>query len=162
MLSIGGHERAYQGITNEWLTPPDLLGKLGKFDLDPCSPINRPWDTAEKHYTIEDDGLNQLWNGRVWLNPPYGPEAAKWLKKMSEHNYGTTLIFARTETEYFYKWVWMKARAVLFIKSRLHFYTVDGKRAKGNAGAPSVLVAYGEEDSNMLNYSGIEGKFLWV
>ena len=45
---------------NEWLTPPHILRRLGPFDLDPCAPINRPWDTAEHHYTIEDDGIDTL------------------------------------------------------------------------------------------------------
>ena len=56
---------------NQWLTPPELLAKLGQFDLDPCAPINRPWPTATQHYTIEDDGLKQPWFGRCWVNPPY-------------------------------------------------------------------------------------------
>ena len=56
---------------NEWLTPPCLLDRLGEFDLDPCSPVNRPWDTARHHYTVEDDGLRQPWFGRVFCNPPY-------------------------------------------------------------------------------------------
>lgn len=64
---------------DEWLTPPSILKALGDFDLDPCSPINRPWDTAKKHYTIEDNGLNKKWEGRVWCNPPYGDEAEDWI-----------------------------------------------------------------------------------
>ena len=40
--------------TNVWLTPPDLLQKLGHFDLDPCAASNRPWDCADVNYTIED------------------------------------------------------------------------------------------------------------
>lgn len=34
---------------NEWLTPPHILRRLGPFDLAPCAPINRPWNTAEHH-----------------------------------------------------------------------------------------------------------------
>ena len=30
---------------DEWLTPPEIIKSLGEFDLDPCSPINRPWAT---------------------------------------------------------------------------------------------------------------------
>lgn len=68
---IGGH-RNPKMETDEWLTPPDLLEKLGSFDLDVCSPINRPWDTAGQHYNILDDGLKQKWFGRVWCNPLMG------------------------------------------------------------------------------------------
>ncbi len=41
----------------EWLTPPELVKKLGDFDLDPCSPINAPFYHAKNNYTIEDNGL---------------------------------------------------------------------------------------------------------
>jgi hypothetical protein len=53
---------------SELLTPPELIKALGQFDLDPCSPVNRPWQTALNHYTILEDGLLQRWFGRVWLN----------------------------------------------------------------------------------------------
>ena len=71
MNGMGSHQ-SIKMQKDEWLTPPDLLEKLGTFDLDPCSPIVRPWDTAKHHYTIHDDGLSQTWFGRVWCNPPYG------------------------------------------------------------------------------------------
>jgi len=36
---------------------------MGKFDLDPCSPIKRPWDTAKKHYTELDK--KNIYNGEL-------------------------------------------------------------------------------------------------
>jgi hypothetical protein len=51
-----------------WLTPPYIIESLGGFDLDPCSPIDRPWPTAKSHYTIIDDGLTKDWSGRVWYS----------------------------------------------------------------------------------------------
>lgn len=158
-MSIGGHQSAAMG-KDEWLTPPEILGALGPFDLDPCAPINRPWPTAAKHYTIEDDGLAQPWAGRVWCNPPYGLEAAAWLRRMAEHASGVALIFARTETRMFFDHVWRAARGLLFIEGRLHFHHVDGSRAKANAGAPSVLVAYSVEDADQLRLSGIPGHYV--
>jgi hypothetical protein len=145
---------------DEWLTPPIIIDMLGPFDLDPCSPVNRPWDTAKKHYTIEDDGLLNNWEGRVWLNPPYGKYAKIWLDKLVIHGNGIALIFARTETDMFFRYVWNHAHALLFIKGRLHFHYVDGTRANTNAGAPSVLIAYGEENSEILQNCKIEGKFI--
>ena len=50
---------------DEWLTPPEIIKSLGEFDLDPCSPINRPWDTAKKHYSKLDNGFTKKWYGRV-------------------------------------------------------------------------------------------------
>lgn len=147
---IGGHQRAYQGKNDEWLTPPGLLHSLGEFDLDPCAPVNRPWDTAKHHYTIQDNGLLQKWEGRVWLNPPYGPQTSEWLAKLSAHCNGIALTFARTETKMFFTHVWNKADAILFIRGRLYFYNVEGCRAKSNSGAPSVLIAYGRSNVETL------------
>lgn len=157
---IGGHQRAYEGRTDEWLTPPELIPALGIFDLDPCSPINRPWSTANKHYTIEDNGLIQPWDGRVFLNPPYGPETGKWLKKLSEHGNGIALIFARTETEMFHEWAWKKASSMLFLRGRLYFHYVDGTRAAHNSGEPSVLIAYGDNNTESLRVSGLNGQLV--
>ncbi|WP_289054359.1 DNA N-6-adenine-methyltransferase [Carboxylicivirga marina] len=144
---------------DEWLTPPYITQALGEFDLDPCSPIVRPWDTARKHYTIEDDGLTQPWIGRCWCNPPYGNETKKWLAKCVEHGNCIALIFARTETRMFFNHTWDKADALLFIKGRLKFCHVDGT-VGGSAGAPSVLVAYGQENADVLENCDIEGKFV--
>jgi len=153
-MGLSGHQSAAMK-NDEWLTPPEILAKLGEFDLDPCSPINRPWPTARKHYTVQDNGLNQLWQGRVWCNPPFGKFAVSWLKRMAEHGNGIALIPARTETAMFYETVWGKADGVLFIKGRPHFHFVDGKRADFNSGAPICLVAYGKDNLEILRKSGL-------
>lgn len=155
LLDIGfAHDRTTG--KEDWLTPPEIIGKLGRFDLDPCSPVGRPWDTASKHYTIEDNGLLKPWVGRVWMNPPYGNETEKWMRRMAMHNQGIALIFARTETKTFFPWVWDHASAMLWIKGRLRFYTKEGKQG-GTAGAPSVLIAYGKRDAEVLLTCGIDG-----
>ncbi len=148
-------------LKDEWLTPPEILCALGSFDLDPCAPISRPWPTASKHYTILDNGLSLPWFGRVWCNPPYGLEAAHWLERCADHGDAVALIFARTETKMFFEHVWHKASALLFIEGRLHFHHVDGSRAKANSGAPSVLVAYGDNNVKALQGCGIPGKLIF-
>ena len=157
--AMGSHQSANMK-SDVWLTPPAILEALGPFDLDPCSPLDRPWDTAAKHYTIEDDGLSYEWEGSVWLNPPYGKQAAIWLERLAKHGNGIALVFARTETRMFFDHVWPHATALLFIESRLHFHQADGTRAPANAGAPSVLIAYGIEAARRLLRSGIPGAFV--
>ena len=151
-MSLSGHQSATMK-NDEWLTPPEILAPLGQFDLDPCAPAVRPWDTAEKHFSAADGGLEQPWIGRVWCNPPFGREAIKWLRKMAEHGNGIALIPARTETAMFYETVWGKADGVLFIKGRPHFHYVDGRRAPFNSGAPICLVAYGVNNLEILKRS---------
>jgi hypothetical protein len=156
---MGGHQGEMQ--KDEWLTPPDLLRALGEFDLDPSSPIDRPWPTAKRHLTILDNGLAQDWgNSRVWLNPPYGRETQKWMRKMAEHNHGTALIFARTETGTWHDWVWPHASSILFLRGRINFYHVSGKQAPKNAGAPSALISYGRKDAEILKNCKLPGKWI--
>lgn len=156
---MGSHESSRMK-NDEWITPKSVLSCLGEFDLDPCAPINRPWDTAKKHYTIEDDGLKQDWKGRVFCNPPYGAEVVKWLDKLAKHGDGIALIFARTETKMFFDTVWKEAHALLFIKGRLTFHHVSGEKASMNAGAPSVLVAYGKKNADALLNACVEGQYI--
>ena len=156
---IGGHHNPVAG-KDEWLTPPEILYALGAFDLDPCSPISRPWPTASRHLTIMDDGLKQRWSGRVWCNPPYGAATATWLARCADHGNAIALIFARTETRMFFEHVWPKASGLLFIEGRLHFHHVDGRRAPANSGAPSVLVAYGDNNADSLASCGIPGHLI--
>lgn len=144
---------------DEWLTPPHIMAALGEFDLDPCAPINRPWPTATTHFTVVDDGLNRDWEGRVFCNPPYGRETQKWLNKCAEHDNCIALVFARTETRMFFESIWERATGIFFIKGRLSFHSVDGKKG-GTAGAPSVLVAYGKDNAEILKNINLAGCYV--
>jgi hypothetical protein len=145
---------------DEWLTPPEILKALDTFDLDPCAPIKRPWDMARTHLTIKDNGLRHRWHGRVWLNPPYGLETGRWLARLVEHGNGIALIFARTETRDWWQYIWCAADAILFLRTRIAFYHVSGQRANFNGGAPSALIAYGQENVTALRNAGISGALI--
>lgn len=158
--SMGSHQSARM-LSDTWLTPPGIITAFGPFDLDPCAaPEPRPWPTATRHICPPDDGLASIWSGRVWLNPPYSREAATWLAKMAQHGHGITLTFARTETEWFVKSIWQKASALLFLHGRIYFHRIDGSRAAGNAGAPSVLAAYGNDDARQLRLCELPGTYV--
>jgi hypothetical protein len=156
MASMGSHQSARMK-SDTWLTPPEIVRALGEFDLDPCCPKVMPWRTA--HSMLAKDGLTHPWNGRVWLNPPYSREAVKWLTRLADHGDGIALVFARTETSWFFEQVWRRAQGILFLEGRLHFHRADGTRAKANAGAPSCLVAYGPANATRLAQCGIGGKY---
>lgn len=160
---MGSHQSS-KSQSDTWLTPPAIIEALGgpeSFDLDPCSIDSRPWPTARRHYTIEDNGLMMPWEGRVWMNPPYSLALIRrFLGRMAEHGCGVALTFARTETEHFHRFVWGAASAVLFLRGRLNFHLPDGRRACKNGGAPSVLIAYGNDDRDILAEAPIEGFFV--
>lgn len=156
-------------ITPQWLITAlkNVRGEM--FDLDPCCPPNMPWKTAKKMLTKETDGLATQWNpsDSVWMNPPYGKETQKWMKKLSEHKGGgIALIFARTDTQWFHDYVFNRAEAMFFLKGRITFAYPDEKSCADNAPAPSVLVAYKKDSAALLAvFSKLfkeKGAFQWT
>ncbi len=128
--------------SNEWATPRDFFAELDAefhFDLDPCSTHKNA--KCERHFTLEDNGLEQNWGGaRVFCNPPYGREIGKWVKKCYEESLKgalcVMLIPARTDTAYFHDWIYHKAE-IRFIRGRLHF-----NESKQGAPFPSMVVIF--------------------
>lgn len=140
-----------------WLTPPELIKSLGKFDLDPACPVKMPWKTANKHYTKDDDGLLLPWFGRVWCNPPYGKYMGRFMEKMALHGNGIGLTFARTDTTAFQDYVFPFIDSIFYVRGRIKFYDEFGNKANSNGGAASVLLSYSEFDSDAIAESGIRG-----
>lgn len=176
--AMGGHHSKVPA-TVEWLTPPSLIEALGgwrSIDRDPCTPIEQPYPTAVARWTLMDDGLSKRWDPRerYFLNPPYtADEVELWLAKLAEQGNGIALIFARTETDSFFRFGWERASAALFIRGRINFHVGEafsvvktrrtfevGERMPKNSGAPSVLLAYGEEEAERLSECAIEGQFV--
>jgi site-specific DNA-methyltransferase (adenine-specific) len=86
------------------------------------------------------NGLDVEWRERNFVNPPYGREIGKWLKKgFEEANKGKLVVFlipSRTDTAWWHDFV-MKAKEIRFIKGRLRF-----DNQKGSAPFPSCVVIF--------------------
>lgn len=113
----------------EHYTPQSVIAAaiacMGAIDLDPCSNSHdAPNVPAARHYTVTDDGLNQSWGGRVYMNPPYGREIGAWVEKLElEHRNGEVtaaiaLVPARTDTQWFRR---LRDYPVCFVTGRLTF-----------------------------------------
>ena len=126
--------------TCEWETLQELFDSLNAefgFELDVCAtPSNAK---CERYFTREMDGLSQEWKGVCWMNPPYGREIGKWIRKAYEASIlGATvvcLIPARTDTSWFHDYC-IKGE-VRFIRGRLKF-----GGSKNNAPFPSAIVIF--------------------
>lgn len=72
-------------ITDERYTPDWVLdlvvSALGGIDLDPCADPQRRVQ-ATQHFTKTDNGLEQPWKGRVFLNPPFS-NSKDWIRHLS-------------------------------------------------------------------------------
>lgn len=143
-----------QGDSDEWVTPKYIFDRIGlEYDLDPCMPEKIvPWIPCKKYYDYVDNGLECEWEGRVWLNPPYGRETGLWVKRLAEHNNGIALVFSRTDVKWWHETV-PKATAVCFIKGRITFIPWGGQSAPGNSGGPSVLIAYSDSCAKAIDGS---------
>lgn len=131
----------FSSKTDDWFTPMDLFLNLDKefhFTLDPCaSPFNAKCKT---YFTKTEDGLFQSWAGHVvFMNPPYGRQIGKWVRKayLSSMEGATVvcLIPARTDTQWWHDYA-MKGE-VRFIRGRIKF---GGH--KTNAPFPSAIVVF--------------------
>ena len=108
-------------------TPPDFYKKLDDefhFDFDPC-PLNPTFD-----------GLEVKWGGCNYMNPPYGRQIGKWIKKASENPMTVCLLPARTDTRWFHDYIYGKAE-IRFLKGRLKF-----GGSKNSAPFPSMVVIF--------------------
>jgi len=145
--TIGMGGALNSGTSVEWWTPPHIFDALGlDFDLDPAAPIGgAPHVPAERHFSIHNNGLAQPWEGRIWLNPPYGREAARWVGRLAEHGNGVALVFNRADAAWCQSAL-RAASAACLIAGRLSFIDGTGRTRKGhNAANGSMLLAFGEE-----------------
>jgi hypothetical protein len=146
----------------EWYTPKWIFDALGiRFDLDPASPYDmETFVPAEVKYTVFDDGLKKPWNGRVWLNPPYGPHTAMWMKRMIHHGNGIALVFSRTDAAWCQE-AMKSASAMLFVAGRIEFIPgLENSHKKSRCGAGTVLFAWGDECANALRKLSDKGVFV--
>jgi len=130
----------FSSKTDLWSTPQYIFDEYNekyRFDLDVCaSPDNAKCD---RFFTKDDDGLKQAWTGSCWMNPPYGREIGKWMKKAYESGLnGATvvcLVPARTDTAWWHDYA-MKGK-IIFLRGRLKF-----GESKNSAPFPSAIVVY--------------------
>ncbi len=127
---------------NEWYTPPAFIEAarkaMGSITCDPASSAAaNKMVRADVFFTKEQDGLNEKWSGKVWLNPPYAqPLVAQFSEAVcakleaGEIKQAIVLVNNATETAWFQRMLAV-AVAVCFVKGRVKFLD-----PQGNPGAP--------------------------
>jgi len=134
-----------------WETPQDLFDSLNSL-------FSFTWDAAATSVTTKcgrnyygpdqytpdfTDALSVKWDSRhqYWMNPPYGREIGKFMRKASGSNCDVVcLVPARTDTKWWYYSVHCLAAEIYFIHGRLRFGD-----SKNSAPFPSAIVVYYSE-----------------
>ena len=114
---------------------------LGKFDLDPASnKMAQENVRADLFYTVDDNGLDKEWSGKVWMNPPYTARVINtFISKLVDHYKDGDITDAivltnnNTDTSWFHEAA-NTASAVCFTAGRINFLKRDGSRSSPTNG----------------------------
>ena len=125
---------------NEWYTPHHIIDRvrrvMGGIDYDPAScDVAQEYIQAGIYHTIDDDGLNQEWSGRVFMNPPYArPLTQRFVKHLLRSDKVTeyiTLTNDSTDT----RWAHLlmnDAYFICFLKGRIQFLSGNADLKPGS------------------------------
>lgn len=145
MVNVSVH---FSSATDDWPTPDEYferLSRLFNFTLDPCATAGNA--KCRTFFDAADDGLTKSWatEGAVFMNPPYGREIGKWVKKAYEESLKGTpvvcLLPARTDTAWWNDYC-VKG-LIKFVRGRLKF-----GHARNSAPFPSAIVIFANLDSS--------------
>ena len=147
--------------TPDWVL--ELVAQImGGIDLDPCSdPLKRV--PAAKHFTKDDNGLDQPWSGRVFLNPPFS-DSGEWVKHLSIYFHAESvteaivLVPTMTMSNKAFKLL-MKGTASCFtmLDGRLGFKNQDYEDMPNAGWMPFVLIYLGSNSSRFLSLTSPHG-----
>lgn len=134
----------------EWYTPEAIIEAahlvMGGIDLDPASCDQAQAVVRAAHYfTEDDDGLDQHWSGRVFLNPPFAhPIVKHFADKLLRSGSVTEAVWlsnACVDTEW---WQELARRGVVCCHlGRIKFYGPDGQLQPPTLG--QTLIYLGEK-----------------
>lgn len=125
---------------HDWETPQFLFDGLNAefgFETDVCA---KPGNAkCKRYFTPDENGLKQRWEGTCWMNPPYGREIEKWMKKAYESSLeGATvvcLVPARTDTRWWHRY--SLRGEIRYLRGRLKF-----GQSPNSAPFPSAVVIF--------------------
>lgn len=163
-------ERQSQGVpsalqtseSNEWYTPSIYIEAvrelMGEIDIDPASNayVNEKIVKATTYYNIEANGLSKKWNGRVWINPPYGYASGSnnqgtwshYLIRQFEDGItkeAVLLVNANTEAKWFQP---LYDYLICFTNHRIRFYNIDGISSQPTQG--NAFVYFGHQRQRFI------------
>jgi phage N-6-adenine-methyltransferase len=162
-----GNYRTNNTGENEWYTPAEFVAMarrvMGGIDLDPasCAEANKTVN-ASVFFTERDNGLDQHWEGKVWLNPPYSRDLMPaFCEKLASHVDAGDVTDAvlvshnNTDTGWFHR-LSDSCAAACFPSKRIRFYRGEDVAAPVNG---QVFFYFGK---NVEAFREEFGRIGWV
>lgn len=141
---------------------------MGGIDLDPASNgFAQKTVKAKTFYTEKEDGLEQEWTGRVFLNPPYNSGVIdrfveKLVSTFESHNGIKSAILLtndNTDTAWFHRAA-NRASAICLLRGRINFYKEDGPPTSPTNG--QTFFYFGNETAKFRKVFGAFGLIVRV
>ena len=131
-------------ITDDWITPRELVKLFGSFDLDPCASNRQTVHHAKRNFKLpEHNGLLEPWTGRVWLNPPF-TEMESWANKFMLHGNGIMICPLRMRVKWS-KCIWDNFDSVILMRKPPRWIARDGVGKLGDL-FETMIVAVGQNN----------------
>lgn len=150
----------------EYYTPVEIINAarltMGGIDFDPASSaVANQRVRATRFYTEADDGLSLPWNGRVWMNHPFGrKQNPLWIDKLvraftaGDVEQACCITFAATSERWFQPLLYFPQ---CFLTPRTHYYLPDGSLSR-KVPKGSVVTYLGSDLDRFIRYFGHRGR----
>jgi len=143
------------GTPAEWL---DLARKtMGGIDLDPATNKEAQQTVkAKRFYTKDDNGIEQRWSGRVWMNPPYSqPLVTQFAEKLcasiesGDVTQACVLVNNATDAK-FLQLMLSRCSAALFPRGRIPFLVPGSGEALTGTRQGQTFVYFGDNTDRFV------------
>lgn len=142
-----------QGKSDEWYTPKYIFDAIGlSYEMDVAGDLNNPNQSVPARRALSCDGLNQPWEGRIWMNPPFGGRNAlwPWVKKFLLHGRGIALVPDRTSAPW---WQFLASHSdvICFVSPKVKFIDANGELGRSPSNGITLHAVGKEEAFALLN-----------
>jgi phage N-6-adenine-methyltransferase len=140
---------------DSWGTPPEWVdlarNAMGGIDLDPATNKEAQQVVkAKRFFTKDDNGLEQKWSGRVWMNPPYSqPLVTQFAEKLvasiesGDVTQACVLVNNATDAR-FLQLMLSRCSAALFPRGRIPFLVPGSGEALTGTRQGQAFVYFGD------------------